>query len=140
MTSQPLHRLLYISTARQPFRPDELDTVLRRSRQNNGADGVTGLLITGGRRFLQALEGPADAVARTFARIKADPRHFAIVTLASGPIAERTFAEWSMGHRAGSVNAADDADVATLIVPVADPALRGYFEGFVQTHGQVRAA
>ena len=51
-----MHRLLYISTARSPLPKAELETLLRISRRNNVAVGVTGLLIVGGRRFLQALE------------------------------------------------------------------------------------
>ncbi len=65
-------RLIYISTARSELSTVELEGILRISRRNNAAVGVTGLLIVGGRRFLQALEGPADAVVQTYDRIKAE--------------------------------------------------------------------
>jgi hypothetical protein len=93
-----LIRLIYISTARSELSAAELEGVLRASRRNNAAVGVTGLLVVGGRRFLQALEGPADAVAQTYDRIKADGRHFAAVTLDNRPIAERSFPDWAMGE------------------------------------------
>ena len=132
-----MHRLLYISTARNILPPADLDALLRTSRRNNAAAGITGLLIVGGRRFLQALEGPEAAVATTFERIHRDPRHFAVVQLASQPIAQRSFAQWSMGYRQGGAldtSATAAADAAALIAPIGDPTLRAYFTGFAETH------
>lgn len=63
---------LYISTARQPITPSILADILRASRRNNAPVAVTGLLIVGGRRFLQALEGPEAAVEATYERIARD--------------------------------------------------------------------
>lgn len=129
-------RLLYISTARAPVTPELLSDILRTSRRNNAAAGVTGLLIVGGRRFLQALEGPAEAALTTYARIARDPRHFAIVQLARETITERQFPDWAMGAQAGPAAGADapvpDA-IAALIAPIQDETLRGYFTGFTQT-------
>lgn len=130
-----MRRLLYISTARTPINPTELDGILRVSRRNNAAVGVTGLLVAGGRRFLQALEGPEDAVRSTYARIQADPRHFAVVVLADQAIVERSFASWSMGYQPGAplIGEGKIADEVTALVgPIADPTLRGYFGGFAE--------
>ena len=128
-------RLLYISTARQQPTPEMLADILRASRRNNAVAGVSGLLIVGGRRFLQALEGPDLAVRATYERIARDSRHFAIVQLANENIAERQFGEWSMGAqaggRAGQVASVSEA-VATLIGPIKDANLRGYFTGFAE--------
>lgn len=128
-------RLLYISTARQRPTAAEFADILRTSRRNNAAAGITGLLIVGGRRFLQALEGPEDAVLSTYRRISQDPRHFAVVELTRETIAERQFGHWDMGaqagrapHEAASVSQA----VSALIAPIADPSLRGYFTGFAE--------
>ncbi len=132
-----MKRLLYISTARTPMTGDELAGVLRTSRRNNGAVDVTGLLVVGGRRFLQVLEGPDLSIATTFKRISADPRHYAVVSLASESIDARYFAEWSMGCVTGgnADNVAAPANaVAQMIAPITDPTLRAYFTGFVQTH------
>ena len=130
-----MYRLLYISTARQEMTPTELDALLARARRNNAAVAVTGLLVVGGRRFLQALEGPETAVRATFERIAADPRHFAIVKLAEGAIVERSFANWSMGYQPGARQGGSSAiasEVAALVAPIADPVLRGYFTGFAE--------
>ena len=126
-------RLLYISTAREAVSPDMLADILRTSRHNNAAVGVSGLLIVGGRRFLQALEGPEAAVRATYDRIARDPRHFAIVKLGCEQIADRQFAHWAMGAQAGgrSGGAATVSEaLAALIAPITDPSLRGYFAGF----------
>ena len=130
-----MHRLLYISTARRALPPEELDALLKLSRRNNAAVGVTGLLVVGGRRFLQALEGPELAVRSTYARIDRDPRHYAVVKLADTPITERAFSGWSMGFQPGATLIGASAvadDVAALVAPIADPVLRGYFTGFAQ--------
>lgn len=125
-----MNRLLYISTARGPITATTIETILRTSRRNNAANGLTGLLVTGGRRFLQVLEGEPAALDATFARIAADPRHFAVVRLADNPVSERLFADWRMGHVTGG----DGETVATLTGPIADPTLRAYFDGFARQH------
>lgn len=130
-------RLLYISTARQQVSPEDLADILRTSRRNNAAAGVTGLLVVGGRRFLQALEGPDLEVRKTYDRIARDPRHFAVVQLAREEIVERQFSAWSMGAQAGGRpgdHASLSEAVATLIAPVKDASLRGYFTGFAERH------
>jgi hypothetical protein len=132
-----LYRLLYISTARQPHASITLDAILRTSRRNNADADVTGLLIAGGRRFLQILEGPEHGVRRTYQRICQDPRHFAPVVLKDGLVEDRLFAAWAMGFqpagtpaRGGSI----DDDVAALVAPIEDPAVKAYFQGFVRQH------
>ena len=128
-------RLLYISTARPQVTPELLADILRASRRNNAAADVSGLLVVGGRRFLQALEGPELAVRTTYDRIAKDPRHFAIVELAREAIVERQFAHWAMGAQAGGRpgDAASISEaVATLIAPIKDANLSGYFTGFAE--------
>lgn len=126
-------RLLYVSTARERVTPATLADILRTSRRNNAISDVSGLLIVGGRRFLQALEGPRDPVLATYARIQRDPRHFACVQLVSETITERQFPHWAMGAQPGRAvaEAAGVSEaIATLVAPITDPSLRGYFTGF----------
>lgn len=129
-----MFRLLYVSTARQAFTPADLDQILSVSRRNNEKAGVTGLLIVGGKRVLQVLEGPELAVRATFARIGKDPRHFAVVQLASGPITERAFPGWAMGHQPGGQggDGTPTETVRNLIAPIGDASLKGYFAGFAE--------
>ena len=126
-------RLIYISTARKPITRPELGTILRSSRKNNVKVDVTGLLVAGERRFLQALEGPSDAVDATFERIRGDARHFAAVVLSRRIVDERAFGTWAMGCQlstlaGGTGNVA--TDVSFLVRRIEDSAVRAEFEQF----------
>lgn len=132
-----MKRLLYISTARSTLRPSELNDLLIKSRKANSAADLTGLLVVGGRRFLQVLEGPEPAVTATYERIMRDPRHFALVKLHDKEVATRSFAAWAMGFEQGGVAAAVatlEEQVNAMVAPIADPTLRAYFTGFAKTH------
>lgn len=93
-----LVRLLYASRAAEAVTPELLHTILRRSRQHNPAEGITGVLCCSGNIFLQVLEGGRPAVNRLYARIVADPRHREPELLIYESIVERRFAGWSMGQ------------------------------------------
>jgi hypothetical protein len=131
-------QIVYISTARQPLSQPELQSVLAASRRNNQADGITGLLISGGRRFLQVLEGPDDVVAEAFNRIKADTRHHAVVILSTKQVERREFGDWSMGFEAGGANGSEDLKevVEALIAPLQDKNLRAQFAGFAEINAR----
>lgn len=133
-------QLVYISTSRAPSISDDLlNSVLTVSRRNNAAAGISGLLVAGGRRFLQALEGPRDVVEATYERIKGDDRHFAFVELARRPIETPEFGAWAMAFKPG-----DDADpgaalrhaVEKLTSNLPDPNVRALFTGFAELHSQ----
>lgn len=131
--------LAYISTARTPITDAMCKDILAASRVNNPVNGITGLLVAGRKRFLQALEGPTDEVRATYARIAADPRHFACVVLAEHHVEERQFGNWAMGYSAGH-DADDGADleaiVTALVAPLEDPDLRAQFIGFAQLNAR----
>ena len=92
-----LVRLMYASRAAEGVAAEELGAILRKSRQNNAALGITGLLCLSGGVFLQVLEGGRSQVSALYHRIAADPRHREVVLLSYDEIAERRFAGWSMG-------------------------------------------
>ncbi|MBN8808417.1 MAG: BLUF domain-containing protein [Sphingomonas sp.] len=129
-----MNRLLYISTARRLLANTELEGILRTSRVANAAVDVTGILAVGGRRFLQLLEGPADAVETVFARIQRDPRHFAIVKLSNHEIDQRQTGDWSMAFHDVASGRDMPAIVAKLIKEIRDPALAAEFSQFAKRH------
>lgn len=132
-------QLIYISTARADISQDTLDDILAVSRRNNAQAGITGLLLAGNRRFLQALEGPDLAVAMTLKRIAADPRHFAIVELGRRHVDDRAFGAWSMDFKRGTDAVAGAAlrdSVEALTGGLADANIRAQFNGFAQLHSQ----
>ena len=116
-----------------------LEAILATSRRNNGRDGVTGLLLAGGRRFLQALEGPSDAVLATYGRICADPRHGALVQLGCRTIEARQFGDWSMAFQhGGAAGIGTDlrSAVLRLTASLDDPNLCAQFQGFAELHAR----
>ena len=70
--------------------------LLKRARGFNERAGITGVLMYGGGRFMQVLEGCPAAVRCLYARIAADPRHGRLEKLADGLVARREFTEWRM--------------------------------------------
>lgn len=92
-----LVRLLYASRAAGDVSQDALLKILSQSKANNPASGITGVLCSSGRIFLQVLEGGRMQVNALYSRIVADPRHQDVVILCYEEISERKFAGWSMG-------------------------------------------
>lgn len=108
-TVSVMHQLVYLSSARMLFSREGLLVLLDKARHNNLRDGITGLLLYKGGDFLQVIEGEEADVRRTFARIATDARHGGIEVLVDEPVAQRSFADWSMGFRDLS-----EAEVQTL--------------------------
>lgn len=128
-------RLTYISTARHGLDEAATAALLATSQRNNRRAGLTGLLLYDGVRFLQALEGEAEPLLATFARIKADPRHRACVELGRTEIDARGFGEWDMAWRrvdsVGSRGTLVDA-IDRLVARVPDPNTRALFTSFAR--------
>jgi hypothetical protein len=95
--SSNLVELVYLSAAVQPFTVTELRALMGKSRRNNRALDVTGLLVHADGSFLQVLEGPADAVDALYDRIAQDARHHRVVRRSRQPLEVRSFPMWSMG-------------------------------------------
>ncbi len=93
-----LVRLMYCSRAVEAATPELLNTILHKSRANNPARGVTGVLCSCGKIYLQVLEGGRAEVNTLYNKIIADPRHKDLTILCYEEIDERRFAHWSMGQ------------------------------------------
>jgi hypothetical protein len=130
-----LLQLVYISSARAPLSDAASHELLAAARRNNRALGVTGLLLAGERRFLQALEGPEANVDAIFARIRADERHRAIVELVRRDVERREFGSWDMAfERSGGGRLTEE--VEKLTATITHPDLRAQFTGFAALHGR----
>jgi hypothetical protein len=119
--SNTLHQLIYASRIRIPW-PDqsrEVDEIIKASVRNNSAADLTGLLLVHEGWFVQALEGPVEAVLTTYGRICDDPRHEDTRVLHAGPGESRSFEDWHMCAR--RLTPADEAILDTL-------SMRGLFE------------
>lgn len=93
-----LHRLIYVSAARDEMSAVDLDRLLGTARHNNEAANVTGLLLYHDGSFFQVLEGPKDGVMRIFSKIERDPRHARVIVLQTKAAETRAFPNWSMGY------------------------------------------
>ena len=93
-----LWHIVYASAAVPGFALAELQRILQTAREHNRKSGVTGILLFAENSFLQVLEGDPDVLDRLMARIRRDPRHERIVLLLRRPIADRSFADWTMGY------------------------------------------
>jgi hypothetical protein len=94
-----LERVIYVSTANHAIDASALADILDASVRNNGASGLTGMLLYAGGSFMQVLEGDSEAVDATLARVCRDPRHSDVFEIDRSPIEERAFANWRMGLR-----------------------------------------
>jgi hypothetical protein len=92
-----LVRLMYASRATAGLDAEEVHAIVRRSRADNPAAGITGVLCCSHGMFLQVLEGGRSAVNSLYKRIVCDRRHAGVELLTYDEIAERRFAGWAMG-------------------------------------------
>lgn len=102
--------LIFFSSATVPFGAAAMLELLAECRRNNERDNITGMLLYHGGNFVQAIEGPADAVDNCFARVTKDQRHFGIRSTRL-PIKVREFQNWSMGCLDGSLLSKEDQQV-----------------------------
>lgn len=93
-----LVRLIYASRAASGTGAEALAAIMKTSRANNTAAGITGVLVFSDGVFLQLLEGGRNAVSVLYNRIACDSRHQDVVLLGYDEVDERRFAGWAMGQ------------------------------------------
>ncbi len=93
-----LVQCLYASRSAVPIVKSVTESILRQSRGNNPARGISGVLCFTDTLYLQMLEGGRDEVCELFTRIARDERHLGIRILVYDEISERRFGGWTMGH------------------------------------------
>ena len=93
-----LVRLMYASRAAASITQDELALILKKSKTNNAALGITGVLCYSSGIFLQVLEGGRMKVSGLYNHIAGDVRHNDVMLLGYEEIGERSFVGWSMGQ------------------------------------------
>lgn len=91
-----LKTLTYTSRAALDLTEGDLHDILATARRLNSLEGITGLLVFNGVRFLQIVEGSEAAIDGLVARLRVDPRHTAFEIQDERFTDERFFADWSM--------------------------------------------
>ncbi|HWQ86647.1 BLUF domain-containing protein [Brevundimonas sp.] len=94
-----LERLVYESTATGTTGSlGNLAVILAESQRNNDREGLTGALAAHRDRYIQVVEGPAQALDALLRRLEDDPRHRDIILMGREPIAGRLFSRWTMAN------------------------------------------
>ena len=91
-------RIVYESQASASLSEAEVIDILRKSQVRNNQDKISGILLFQGRRFLQFIEGPPQAVQALFARIAKDPRHQDIRILSETNDEKLLMPTWAMAY------------------------------------------
>ena len=93
-----LVRLLYASRLADGAGAEVVEAIVSQSRENNPANGITGVLCYAGDVFMQVLEGGRAPVNSLYNRIACDERHRQVMLLHYEEITERRFGGWTMGQ------------------------------------------
>lgn len=93
-----MKQLIYASNVSPNFRPEDVESILFKSRKNNKRLGISGILFYTPMYFLQCLEGEDQRVDSLYKKIAVDQRHTSIVPIRDVEIAERSFAEREMTY------------------------------------------
>ena len=91
-----LKSVAYTSLATLDLTAEDLEDIHRTARDENRLEGITGLLIFNGNRFLQIIEGAPQAIDDLVERLRRDPRHNGFEIRDERPIEQRSFPDWSM--------------------------------------------
>ena len=91
-----MRQIVYFSTAAESQSEADIADIVAASYRHNVCDGITGLLVAGGHRFLQVVEGGVAPLEALLGRLRRDRRHVGLTVLVDRPIASRSFASWSV--------------------------------------------
>ena len=91
-----LKSLAYTSLARLDLGEGDLRDIHQTARHLNALDGITGLLLFDGLRFMQIIEGSIEAIDNLVERLRRDDRHSAFEIRDERIIEARAFPDWSM--------------------------------------------
>lgn len=132
-----MYHLVYISQAQENMTLTTLVVLLMQARTLNERHDVTGALVYGDGQFMQVMEGEEAVVKGLYARVAQDARHYNVRTLAEGPLATRSFAQWSMAF--GEVPA-EEFEVLRRVAEYQTPAqMAGQLAGNGATDGALLA-
>ena len=136
-----LKSITYTSLAALDLSNEDLTAIHQAARHLNALDGISGLLVFDGKRFLQIVEGSEDAVDSLLARLRSDPRHSAVEVRDERRVDRRSFPDWSMELvqvSAGYLSARPEID-SILPEPVSDE-VRGLLHRMTASLAQPPAA
>jgi hypothetical protein len=93
-----MHRIIYLSSATQYLKKEEIEFLLEQSRTYNFKNHITGILLYIDGDFIQVLEGEKQTITSLFENIKVDKRHNGVICVLNRSIKKRQFNNWAMGY------------------------------------------
>ncbi len=90
--------ILYVSVADPAIDRNAVQQIIATSRERNGRDNVSGLMLYNGTNFMQLIEGPTATIDACYDRIRRDPRHSGVTIIRENAITAREFPAWSMQY------------------------------------------
>jgi hypothetical protein len=89
---KPMRQIVYFSTATSRQDAPTIAALLAVSGDFPGGEKITGLLVAGGHRYLQVIEGPALTAEAVLEPIRRHPCHVGLTVLVNRKITARSFA------------------------------------------------
>ena len=93
-----IYKLIYTSKAAPGTTDSILEDILASANKNNGALGISGVLLFFDNSFIQLLEGDRDTVMALYNKIKDDPRHSDCDLMFEEYQDDRVFGDWRMAY------------------------------------------
>lgn len=134
-----MRQLVYLSRVAKPLVYEDLKRILDTSRLNNRQSYVTGILLTDGQKFLQALEGERQDVSDALDRISKDLRHYGMKILADRETSQREFGNWAMAANDGS-ESSFGGRVDAFVAGVTCASIKAKFNNFADYVDGIRSA
>ena len=110
-----LYCLVFTSVATRKIIDEDLKRLLAKSRQNNLALNITGMLLYLDPYFMQILEGNERIVHEKFNIISNNEMHHKVSLIYKQSIKERSFSKWTMGFNKIGIEYFEDAENLTEI-------------------------
>ena len=137
----PVRQIVYFSTASDRQDAIVLAGIVAQSHAHNLRDGITGLLVAGGHRYLQVIEGPDAAIRRLALRLRRDDRHLGMTVMIDRKVVDRHFDGWSMAF-AKEPRVHEYATFADLVAQmrrlIKDAKLREQLDCFARTFSSAK--
>lgn len=90
--------MTYASRANPDVSAKDFNEILQQAKENNAANGITGMLIFNKNYFLQTIEGPRAQINRLLYSLIADKRHYDLQLIETRELKHRDWSKWSMNY------------------------------------------
>lgn len=90
--------MTYASRSNPNVSAKDFNEILQQAKENNTANGITGMLTFNKDYFLQTIEGPRAQINRLLYSLIADQRHYDVQLIETRELKQREWSKWSMNY------------------------------------------